>query len=782
MMGRRPSVRGTATQGRRRMQASGWRRQSLPLLLLGLTLWLQFQPPQVLQRPLQRLEGMLYDAKVQHLPPWPRSVSNIQIVDIDEASLQAIGRMPWDRRQFAALTTALADAGAVLIVFDLLFAEAQPNPAQLVLQHWPQAQPIPDNLRSSLQAVQPALDGDQQFADALSRTEVVLAHVLHQQAGQRSGQLNVHSVEQGPQAAHSVLRPFAGYAAPLPLLAKAAKGQGFINAQADADGFIRRLALVQPLDGQLYPALALEAFRVYSLLDHIRPAWLSYSAAQGASNKQSASSTQSAVSGTGAPAVQSDGLSYLQGVWLGNVLINTDQQGRLLIPFRGGARHYPYTSAADVLQGRIRDRRFDQAVVFVGTSAAGLADLRATPMSQTFPGIEIHATVFDGLMSPDTLPYRPDWWQAATLLQMLLLAVFCLWLFPGLSAVAMLASATLLLLSVAGADLLLWRWQALDLPLLGPLLLGLSLSLYYIAAGFIQQTRQRLALKSLFGQYLPPAHLERLLQDPAAISLTGEKKQLTVLFCDIRGFTSIAESMSAQQLKLWLNQYFSALTAAILAHGGTIDKYVGDMVMAFWGAPLDEPAHARRALLAALAMQQALSRLNQQFAAQGQPKVCIGMGINSGEMNVGDMGSDFRRSYTVIGDAVNLASRLEGLTKFYGLPLLVGEDCQAQASGLDFLLVDLVRVKGKQRPQKIYLPLAAVDASLTAPACQQLADAIAAYLAADLSAALALLQQAAADLPAALQPLAALYQRRLEHLVRTPPAADWDGCFDHLEK
>lgn len=747
-----------------------WRRQSLPLLLLALTLWLQLQPPPALQRPLERLEGIWYDAKVQHLPPWPRSVSNIQIVDIDEASLQAIGRMPWDRRQFAALTTALADAGAVLIVFDLLFAEAQPNPASVLLQQWPDAQPLPDSLRSSLQAVMPALDGDQQFAGALGRTEAVLAHVLHHQAGQRSGQISATGVLQGTQAVRTVLPPFAGYAAPLPALAEAAKGQGFINAQADADGFIRRLALLQVLDGQLYPALALEAFRVYSLLDVIRPAWLSHAGGQRA---------DIAPGHAGAPP---DGVSYLKGVWLGNVLINTDPQGRLLIPFRGGARHYPYTSAADVLQGRIRDRRFDQAVVFVGTSAAGLADLRATPMSQTFPGIEIHATVFDGLMSPATLPYRPDWAMAVTLLQMLALAALCLWGLPRLSAVATIASAVALLLTVAAADLLLWRWQAIDLPLLGPWLLVLGLSLYYIAVGFIRQTRQRLALKTLFGQYLPPAHLERLLQDPAAVSLTGEKKQLTVLFCDIRDFTAIAEGMSAQQLKLWLNQYLSALTAAILAHGGTIDKYVGDMVMAFWGAPLDEPAHARKALQAALAMQQALIRLNQQFAAQGQPAVRIGIGINSGEMNVGDMGSDFRRSYTVIGDAVNLASRLEGLTKFYGLPLLVGEDCQAQAGGLDVLLVDLVRVKGKQRPQKIYLPLAAVGTNLAVPACQQLADAIAAYLAADFSAALALLQQAAADMPAALQPLAALYQRRLEHFIRTPPAAGWDGCFDHLEK
>ena len=733
-------------------------RHSVPVAMLVVVLLLQWAAPAGVDRALQRLEGLLYDAKVQYLPPWPRSVSNIQIVDIDEASLQQIGRMPWDRQQFVRLTETLAAAGAVLVVYDVLFAESQPNSALAALQSWPQLSALPDLQRRELQAYLHGLDPDAQFAKAIGAVDVVLATLLHREGSLHSGQLIAgtrHPVVQQRPAGKVPFAAFSGYAGPVPVLAAAARGLGFINADADADGFVRRVALLHQFDQQLYPSLALEAFRVYSLLDNIEPLWL-----------------------------QQADRAYLQGIKLGTSQIRTDQQGRILVPYRGGARHYPYSSAADVLLDRIQDQRFDQAVVFVGTSATGLADLQATPTSLTFPGVEIHATVFDGLMTPQSLPYRPDWSAGATFMQLILLGIFCIWLFPRLGPLASVAAAILLLVLISGLNLWLWRVQVLDLPLLPPLLLATLLPLYFISYGFIDATRRRQQIHRIFGQYLPAAHIQRLLNDPAAASLAGEKKQLTVLFCDIRSFTTIAEAMPAQPLKLWLNQYFNALTQAIQAEGGTIDKYVGDMVMAFWGAPLAEPAHASKSIHAAFAMLKALQPLNQAYAAAGQPEARIGIGINSGEMNVGDMGSDFRRNYTVIGDAVNLGARLESLTKIYRLPLLVSAMTKALAPDFDYLLVDKVRVKGKQIPVQIYLPVAADTPATQRQWYQAFSKMLAEYFAADFAAAGQQLQQLSSEyqpLPAQtdLSGLLQHYQQRITAWQQKPPAADWDGSYSH---
>jgi len=730
-----------------------WRRDLFALLLLVLLLWLQLLPPAALAPLLQRLDGMWYDSRLQYLPPWPQSVSNIQIVDIDEASLAAIGRMPWERRHFAELTAQLQQAGVVLVVYDILFAEAQPNPLLSAASQWPQWSELSARQQQDWLQFAQAQDQDQQFARALQGGEVVLANVLHQHAA-RPQPTAVAAIRQQRPAGADPFPPFAGFAPPLSLLATAAAGQGFINADADADGFIRSAALVQQYAGQLHPSLALEAFRVYSLLDHIEPVWHAQR-----------------------------GQAWLEGLRLGNSLIRTDERGRILVPYRGGARHYPYTSASAIVQGRFDRAAFAGAVVFVGTSAAGLADLRATPTAQAFPGVEIHATVFEALMFPQAIPYRPDWWRAALALQLVLLAVCCLWSLPRLGPVSSLALSLLLLLLVVSANVLLWLWQVIDLPVLLPCSLVLLLAAYYVSAGFFRENRRRTRMKAVFDQYVPPAHIERLLHDPASLSLDGEKKLLTVLFCDIRGFTAISEQMTPQQLKQWLNRVFNVLTGVIQAHDGTIDKYVGDMVMAFWGAPLPDPEHGRKAVQAALAMQAALVVLNQQFAKEGLPCVETGIGINSGEMNVGDMGSDFRRSYTVIGDAVNLASRLEALTAYYAVPLLISETTKAFAGSLQAVLVDKVQVKGKQQAVRLYLPLSAALPAEVLADFGQFNEALGCYFSRDFARAqqllLTLSQQSVEPV---LSRLILLYLPRIEALLQQAPAPDWDGSFRHLSK
>lgn len=743
--------------------------RSWPFLLLLGVLLLEFWPPASLSRSLQRLDGMFYDAKVAYLPRWPASVANIQIVDIDDRSLAEIGRMPWDRRVFAQLTQRLAEAGAVLLVFDVLFSEAQTETASSVVQQWPGYQTLTLAAQQSLRQYLAAENPDQQFAASLQQIPVVLANVLLQPALPQHQSAAVLSAAQPtalrqndawqkagrekslPVPQPTLLDDFRYLARPVAPLADAAAGQGFINAQADADGFIRRSALLLSHQQQLQPSLALQAYLQYSLLQQMTPLWS-----------------------------QTGPFWSLRGITLGKAQVRTDQLGRVLLPFRGGAQHYPYTPAADVLAGRVSPQRFDGAVVFIGTSAAGLADLAVTPTSQQFPGVEIHATLFDALLAPEYLPYRPDWWQGAVLLQLLCLAAVAIWLLPGLSPLATSLVCFLMLAVVLVLNLGLWWVLLLDLPLLSALLLVVLQSSFFMLHGFAREARRRTQIKSMFAQYLPPAHLERLLRTPQRPDWEGEKKHLTVLFCDICGFTSIAEQMPAQQLKLWLNRYFSALTAAILTQQGTVDKYVGDMVMAFWGAPLDEPHHAEKAVQAALAMQQALQQLNQQFQAEQLPTIAVGIGIHTGEMSVGDMGSDFRRSYTVIGDAVNLGARLESLTRFYQVPLLLSAATVAQLREPHCLLIDRVRVKGKQQVLQIYMPLPTPLSASEQWRCQQFEAALAAYQAAEFERAMQLLSALPLVIDSAVSPhLLQLYLKRI-HVMRSQPApADWDGSYQH---
>lgn len=691
---------------------------------------------------LNRLDGIGYDAKLVIIPPLPESLANIQIVDIDERSLFEVERMPWRRDLYAELTRKLTDMGAIVIAFDVLFSEPQANPATPVLEHL--------GLETQNSVVE-KFDYDTLFSQSLSLNDVVLGTLLHQQSALMKGRLSSSSIVQNNSLDTDQITQYQGYAGVINVLAEPAAGQGFMNSVEDADGFVRRAALIAKVNEKLVPSLAAEAFRVYSFAEKLEPVWQ-----------------------------RQNGQEFLEGVKIGTSMIPTDNQGRVLVPFKGPAKTYPYTSAVDVLTQDVDPSQFDQAVVFVGTSASGLADLRVTPVTVNFPGVEIHATVFEALFAPEKLIYRPDWWQGAIAVQLIIIGLIILLSYPRLEPLAMSVTATIIVGCVVSFNLVLWRYYYIDLPIVSVLILTLTLSIYFITAGFFSESRRRKRVKAIFDQYVPPAHIDRLLSAPKALSLDGEKKELTVMFSDIRSFTSISEAMSAQALKRWLNQFFSPITKVIFQNDGTIDKYVGDMVMAFWGAPLNDPAHANKSIRAAYDMLKVLEKLNQSFKANNQPQANIGIGINTGEMNVGDMGSDYRRSYTVIGDAVNLGSRLEGLTKYYGLTILVSEYTQAQASEYDFLLVDRVKVKGKLKPVTIYSPLPPETSDLSKSADDAFNTAIEHYFNLEFDIALALFNKLAASFrhPRLIQ----LYIERTQHWQANPPPADWDGSFTHTTK
>ena len=715
---------------------------------------LQFAPFSHLNNVINRLDGILYDMRLSYLPPWPESVANIQILDIDEASLQEFGRMPWPRTQFAQLTRLLTEQGAITIAFDVLFTEPEINAATKVLAAVSDPKTVKD-----IQEVAPKLDGDAMFANTMRKNEVVLATLFHQEQDIQKGQLFRPSLVNQGDPSNNRLYSFKGYSANTRVLAEHAVSQGFVNVVPDSDGFIRRSPLVVQQDSTIYPSLALAAFQSYSLAEAIELIWQ-----------------------------QQEGRAFLTAVKIGNAMIPTDNKGQLLLPYRKFAYFYPYTPAAEVLAGRIQDQRFDGAVVFVGSSATGLADLRTTPVALNFPGVEIHATVFDALMSPQTQPFRPDWWQGMVAILIMGIGLLFSLLMPKLSPRATELFALLVLLITLAANLLMWHEFYMDLPLTSTLLVIICLSTYYIGHGFLRENTRRRQVKAIFEQYVPPAHIEDILEQPDAINLEGQKKYLSVLFCDIRSFTTISESLAPEQLTRWLNQFFSPITEDIFNHKGTIDKYVGDMVIAFWGAPLDDKHHVTNALKTAFAMQATARRLEKTFLDKNWPVAKIGIGINSGEMNVGDMGSKYRLSYTVLGDAVNLGSRLEGLTKFYGVDILLGEESkhtlEAESSEflteVAFLLVDKVKVKGKLQPVTIFCPLNLHLQPELMESCQQFNQMMELYFSRQFNQAEALLEQLADGF--FNQTIILLYRERIRQMLKTPPDENWNGAYVHQSK
>jgi len=723
------------------------------LLFTGLVFAVQFSSNPLVSNALNRFDGILYDFRLQYLPPWPQSQTNIQIVDIDEASLHEFGRMPWPRKQFAALTTQLTQLGAITIAFDVLFTEPEINPASIV------ANAITDvNTQKRIQAISADLDGDLIFSQTMQNNEIVLATLFHQQQDINKGQLFASTLAITADNVNNQLYEFSGFSANTPLLAKHATSQGFVNAIADPDGFIRRSPLVIQHGKFIYPSLALAAFQSYTLADNLELVW---------QHQQQH--------------------SFLSAVQIGKTIIATDNKGQLLLPFRKHAYYYPYTAAADVLDNRIKDQRFDGAVVFVGSSATGLADLRTTPVGLNFPGVEIHATIFDALMSPQSQPYRPHWWQGAIALTLFVIGLLLSYLLPRLEPGAAELLALAVLITVITVNFLLWYQFSIDLPLTSSLTLVIALSLYYMAYGLLRENKRRQQVKSIFGQYVPAAHIDEILASQESIKLDGERKCLTVLFGDIRNFTTISESLTPKQLSQWLNQFFTPITKDIFDHQGTIDKYVGDMVMAFWGAPLPDEQHALNAIKTAFAMLDTVHRLAQDFTAEQLPVAKLGIGINTGEMNIGDMGSQYRLSYTVLGDAVNLGSRLEGLTKFYHVNILIGETSKQQAERdihnnqpeIAFILIDKVNVKGKQQPVTIYTPIPLPNSAQLAQ-CQQFNQMMEYYFQQEFMLALASLDQIYDDFE--YTELLILYRQRITQLLAHPPAADWNGAFVHRTK
>ncbi len=673
----------------------------------------------------------------------------VVILDIDEKSLAIEGRWPWSRHKLAQLVSDLADYGALVVAFDVVFSEPERNPVNEVNQHLANHKiewQIPQRWHE-------IADGDQNFARHIRDMDVVLGYFFQDEASIQVGELPkpayVLSAQQGDSLI-SITKP--GFAANLAALQQAAAGAGFVSTFADADGVIRRSPLVIRHGDGLYPSLSLAAVMSYLFVNKIQL------------------DTESV-----------GNVEVLTSIMAGGLVARTDVNGRVIIPYRGKQQSFPYISITDVLQKKADLALLEGAIVLVGTSAIGLADLRATPVGTQYPGVEVHANVIQSLLTGE-FPYRPEWEAGLTLSILIFLgALLSLWL-PKLGPIAAVLLSSLTLMFVVSGNFYLWHAHQLDLPIASTCLLILVLTLLNLAYSYLREHANKRLLEGMFNQYVPQVHIDRMVEDPEAFQFTGESKELTVLFADIRNFTGISEHLSAAELKAMLNQYFTPITKIIFDHEGTIDKYVGDMVMAFWGAPLDDVNHAQNGILAALEMQKATLKLSREFVARGLPEIKIGIGLNSGIMNVGDMGSSYRRAYTVLGDAVNLGARLESITKYYGAEILVGERTAELCPNIAFAFIDRIQVKGKDEAIAVYKPLVLKEhlSPEQAEEMERFASAYESYI--EQAWDEALLKLYALKNSVADNPLYQMYIDRIQDLREQSLAQDWDGVFRHTSK
>ncbi|MBB5191762.1 adenylate cyclase [Silvimonas terrae] len=695
---------------------------------------------------LDRLDAYLYDTRVRLAAasgPDPR----VAIIDIDEKSLAALGRWPWRRDVMARLVDQVFTRDhAATLGFDVVFAETDDSTGLATLRRLASGElsDVPE-FATTLKRIAPRLETDSRFATALRQRKTVLGFYYSQDPKAVStGALPPPALDADALAPVAADIPRAQhYGANLAQLQGAAAAGGHFVPAVDADGVIRRVPLLVQIGGQLYPALSLALVR------------------------------EALGNAPIAPVIEAGaGVPQLEALTVGPLRLAVDRFGRATVPYRGPAHSFDYFSAVDVLNGNIPPTALKDRIVLLGATTPGLNDLRVTPVGEAYPGVEVHANLVSAMLD-GALPERPGYLLGAEVVLLALLTPMLVWLLarrPPLQASVVVLG--LLAVLVAG-DIWLWRVQHVDFPFASTLTLVLLLYVLNMAWGYMFVTRRQSQLRELFGQYVVPELVDRMSADPGRYTMVGQSRELSILFTDVRRFTSISESMPPAELTQFMNAFLTEISTIIRSgQPGTIDKYIGDCVMAFWGAPIPDPLQAHNAVLAALNISAAMGPLNERFAERNWPQVVVGVGVHTGVATVGDMGSSYRLTYTAMGDAVNLTSRIESLTKFYGVPVLVSGATRDAAPGFIYREVDRVRVKGREDAVTLYEPLSSAADPVLQAQVDDFAQVLVAYRARQWAPALALLQALRAEADCALY---AVWQARLEYLQQTPPPAAWDG-------
>ena len=733
-------------------------KQYLPRYVLGLVILLVLlgHSARIYQIPfINHMDSLIYDVKVRLTMPQGID-ERVVILDIDEKSLAEQGRWPWGRDKLATLMNKLFDQyGLKLVGFDVVFAEADESSGLKSLESLAKKELREvAGFQSTLRELRPQLDHDARFAAAIKNRPVILGYYFSsKEGGISSGAAPEPVFPAGTFSGRRIgFTQWISYGGNLPEFQKAAAGAGHFNPLVDIDGTSRRVPLLVEYKGAYYESLSMAMVR--NLLGN-PPIIPGYPA--------------------NAPG------SYAAMEWLdlkaasgGVMRVPVDENAATLIPYRGYQGSFSYISITDVLNDRVPKEKLAGKVAVVGTTAPGLMDLRATPVGAAYPGVEIHANLIAGMLDA-SIKHKPPYILGADVLLVLIAGAVMVFLLPMLSPLRATVVGLIVLLLLLSVNFSFWHVSNVVLPLGNRQVAIVLLYAMNMSWGYFVESRTKRQLTGLFGQYVPPELVEEMSRDPENYSMAGRKAELTVLFSDVRGFTTISEGLEPDELATLMNKYLGAMTIVVRKHRGTLDKYIGDAIMAFWGAPVDDPEHARNAVLTGLEMHVALHELNKDLLARGWPELKIGVGVNTGPMTVGDMGSPVRQSYTVMGDAVNLGSRLEGITKQYGVGFIVGEGTrELLKKEFVFRELDRVRVKGKEDPVGIYEPVGE-EGKVAREDMEEIKlwnQALRAYRAQDWDQAELTLMNLQRMKPRYLYDL---YVKRVEHLRKEPPGESWDG-------
>ncbi len=702
---------------------------------------------------LTSLDNQISSAMFRWRGPEP-ATGAVVIVDIDEKSLGRIGQWPWRRDVMARLVRRVRDAGARVIGFDIVFPEPdRTSPVRYLedFRHMLGHRLTTRDLNSL--SGREDLDHDRMFGAALSEADTVLGYIFQLRD---DGLKSMH--ERPFPALELAVRPETVTVGDLwlvrayrPILnvPEVAQGrsEGFLNVFPDPSGTVHRVPLFMALDGMPYPSLALEITRIGLGLD-------------GATIHASENGTP--------------GRAPIIGVSLADRFMPTDTTGQITLNYRGPMGTFPYASAVDILEGRTRVELRDKYVI-IGTSAAGIPDFHATPFSAVCPGIEVQATAVDNMLRGDLFSY--DAYTEIGLTYTVIIA-------GGLALSAILAFGGALAGGIAGlvllggllyADYSLFFLHDRLMGVTYPFLTLIGVYLLVTLTNYLSEHRTKQFIHDAFSRYVSPAVVSQLMKRPESLKLEGQQKNLTMLFSDIRDFTSISECLHPEQLAQFMNTYLTAMSDIIMNNSGTVDKYIGDAIVAVWGAPVDDPDHAVHAVRASLQMLKALDGLNERWASQGLPVISMRIGINTGVASVGNFGSERRFEYTAIGDNMNLASRLEGLNKVYHTAVIISEHTKNALGDAFFCrILDRVRVKGKTVPIDIYEPImeGAPDPRLLHEV-ERFEAAFRLYQKGDFAQAGEEMRALASLTPS---PVYALHLRRMEAFVKEGPPPGWDGA------
>jgi adenylate cyclase len=719
-------------------------------LLIGLAVLRIVDPA-----PVEELRDRTFDT-FQLLKPRAKAARPVTVVDIDEKSLARLGQWPWPRTSLADLIINLTNLGAVAIAFDVVFSEPDrlnPETAAGTMRY------LDEVTRAKLRGLP---SNDQVLADAIKRSRVVLGETgLAAQSSALNKDLPLTGFATLGGDAEPFLFKFAGLLRNIPILEQSAAGRGLFTIRIERDGIIRRVPMVLEAQGVMMPSLSLEILRV--------------------------------ITSTPTPLIRSDKAAGIESVAVRGLQIPTDSNAQIWVHF---APYDPsiYVSASDVLDGSVPPDKIKGKLVLIGTSAVALNDIKTTPVSSSMPGVEVHAQVLESVLAGDQL-VRPNYMTVAELLTAMVLGLLIIIFLPNLGPVMLVVVGALFASLLAGASWYAYTQHKLLIDFTYPLLSTTAIYLTLIFSSFVKEQAQRRQIRSAFSQYLSPALVEQLAHAPEKLVLGGEEREMTIMFSDVRGFTSISESYKhdPQGLTALMNRFLTPLTNAILASKGTIDKYMGDAIMAFWNAPLDDPQHEINACEAAVDMLERIDELNHQRELEAKQgghiyiPLNVGVGLNTGVCVVGNMGSDLRFDYSVLGDSVNLASRLEGQSKEYGFPIIVGSKTALAAKDKFAILeLDFIMVKGKKEPEVIYAIAGREDVAQSGRFQRQrnlTIEMLGCYRGRDWGGALAAIERGRkSDDARALELLYNLYEARILNYQKNPPPDDWNGAFALLTK